>query len=184
MSIVKVCTQLWVLHLSSVKIYESQRQRSAAFSLTLSPLTCPLTLSIFPLWSFPLGSARPSWWRATGQALSVWVTLCYSSVCVCLTYVSLPHSKKKIEESPLVRLDRRKVIGGKQKQMDERRTEVESFKNTRELLYERGHKWCLFYCGPWEQITKGAQWESGKMLKMSNKRDYPKKWAQSAALQW
>lgn len=82
LSIIKVCTQLWVLHLSSVKISESQRQRSATFSLTFSLFS--LILSIFSFWSLPLRSARLSWWRGTGQALSVYVTLCYSSVCVCV----------------------------------------------------------------------------------------------------
>lgn len=93
-------TQLQVLHLSSTKIYESPRQGSAAFSLTDSPFTCPLTPSIFSLWSFPRGSAEPSWQRGTGQLLSVSMTPCLSSAhaCVFFTYVS---KERKIDRRPL-----------------------------------------------------------------------------------
>lgn len=104
MSIIKVCTQLWVLHLWSVKIYESQKWKICS-SLSLSgPLSSHLSsnsLHLRPLWSFPPGSAGPSWQRGTGQALSVCVTLCYSSACVCAC-VSSP-LQWKIEESRPVR---------------------------------------------------------------------------------
>lgn len=106
MSAVEDCTRLRVLHLSSVKIYETQRQRSAAFSLTDSPFTCPLTPSIFSLWSFPPGSGRPSWRRGTGQLLSVSITLCYSSACAfCLLHMCVIAAKQKIDERPLAGLE-------------------------------------------------------------------------------
>lgn len=70
-SLVK-CEDLWV---TETKICNF-------LSDLLSLLTHPLILSIFSFWSFPLRSARLSWRRGTGQALSVYVTLCYSSVCV------------------------------------------------------------------------------------------------------
>lgn len=68
------CEDLWVTETKSCNF----------LSDLLSLLTHPLILSIFSFWSFPLRSTRLSWRRGTGQALSVYVTLCYSSVCVCV----------------------------------------------------------------------------------------------------
>lgn len=49
MSIIKVCTQLGVLHLWSVKIYESQRRKIySSLSLSLWPVLLSLVLQLSP----------------------------------------------------------------------------------------------------------------------------------------
>lgn len=179
MSIIKVCTQLRVLHLSNVKIYESQRQRSAAFSLTLSPLTHPLTLSIFPLWSFPLRSARPSWWRGTGQPLSVCVTRLISA-CVCVSHMCVitPALKNRRESTGEIGLEvsdwsKTWANGGEEDWSGGRRSPLKILASSSVCVCVCISGVFSMYCRPWAQITKDAWWESGKTLETCNKLDYP-----------
>lgn len=116
-SIFKVCTQLRVLHLSGLKIYESHRQRSPALSLSLSPLlspvTCPLTLSIF---SFPIISSGVSQTQLVERDGSATISLCNPPYQArpCMSHQSVCHraavSDRRVHR---VRLDRREVIVGK-----------------------------------------------------------------------
>lgn len=168
MSIFKVCTQLRVLHLSGPKIYESHRQRSPALSLSLSPLlspvTCPLTLSIF---SFPIISSGVSQTQLVERDRSATISLCsplIKRVRACLAKVCVIAPQWAIEESTECGWIGGKWLWGKQKQKGwEERAKVEFFRNARGFSSGRVCIRCLF--------TRGALRASGKIT-MSNKPGY------------
>lgn len=110
------------LFLSSMKIYESHRQRSATPSVTLSHPLIPST-------SFPVRSVSPSWSRGTGQALSVCRThfSTHRRVFMC---VSPPHIEKNRSKSS-GKIGLEVSDWKKHEQMDERSTE-----EAREVLWK------------------------------------------------
>lgn len=118
MSIFKVCTQLGVLHLSGLKIYESHRQRSPS----LSPVTCPLTLSIF---SFPIISSGVSQTQLTERDGSATISLCnplIKRIRACLAQSVCHPAAASDRRVHRVQLDRREaIVRGNRSRRDERR---------------------------------------------------------------
>lgn len=109
-SIFKVCTQLEVLHLSGLKIYESHRQRSPSLPLSLSAVTCPLTLSIF---SFPIISSGVSQTQLAERDGSATISLCnplIKRIRACLAQSVCHRTAVSDRRVHQVQLDRREVI--------------------------------------------------------------------------